>query len=128
MSEMGVMDAAVGRSASAVEQYDVVEVIGKGSFGVVSKIRRREDGKVGAWGILPAFPGLNLQRLSCIRRNTTDFRMERAQLWPHERKRKDVGSFRGQSNRQTPDRWCNGGVLVVTPWIFIGHFAGKYYS
>lgn len=36
----------MGRSACATDQYDVLEVIGKGSFGVVSKIRRKEDGKV----------------------------------------------------------------------------------
>jgi hypothetical protein len=30
------------------EQYEVVQVIGKGSFGTVSKIKRRADGKVRA--------------------------------------------------------------------------------
>jgi hypothetical protein len=29
-----------------LEMYDIVQVIGKGSFGTVSKIRRRQDGRV----------------------------------------------------------------------------------
>ena len=29
-----------------VENYDVLEVIGKGTFGTVSKIRRKSDGRV----------------------------------------------------------------------------------
>ncbi len=33
-------------TTAAVEQYDVVETIGKGTFGTVSKIKRKADGRV----------------------------------------------------------------------------------
>ena len=32
--------------SSTLSQYEVVEVIGKGSFGCVSKLRRKADGRV----------------------------------------------------------------------------------
>jgi hypothetical protein len=31
---------------SGIEAYEVIDVIGKGTFGTVSKIRRKEDNKV----------------------------------------------------------------------------------
>ena len=34
---------------AALEAYDVIEPLGKGSFGTVSKIRRRSDGRVMVW-------------------------------------------------------------------------------
>lgn len=35
-----------------MENYEILEVIGKGSFGVVQKIKRKQDGKVLVWKVL----------------------------------------------------------------------------
>jgi len=32
-----------------MDKYELIENIGKGSFGVVSKVRRKADGKVLVW-------------------------------------------------------------------------------
>lgn len=40
--------AAGYADASEMDKYRLVENIGKGSFGVISKVQRIEDGKVGA--------------------------------------------------------------------------------
>lgn len=34
------------KPASALDQYEVLNVLGKGSFGTVSRIRRKADGRV----------------------------------------------------------------------------------
>jgi NIMA (never in mitosis gene a)-related kinase len=35
--------------ASPLSQYEVLQAVGKGSFGIVSKVRRRSDGKILVW-------------------------------------------------------------------------------
>ena len=35
-----------------MDKYELIENIGKGSFGVVSKIKRKSDGKILVWYLL----------------------------------------------------------------------------
>lgn len=37
---------ATGDKQNPLDMYEIVQVIGKGSFGTVSKIRRKADGRV----------------------------------------------------------------------------------
>jgi NIMA (never in mitosis gene a)-related kinase len=38
-----------GNTANGIDKYERIADIGKGSFGAVSKIRRKADGKVLVW-------------------------------------------------------------------------------
>jgi hypothetical protein len=91
-------DPLLGRCVSGTDQYEVIEVIGKGSFGVVSKIRRKEDGKVRAGS----------RTTSCAKSYTIKFMrtllclpcaavcLERIELWSYEREGEAARCIRGQ--------------------------------
>ena len=49
MSSSSSSSAAAAAASPGVEGYDVVGAIGKGSFGCVSKVVRRSDGRVLVW-------------------------------------------------------------------------------
>lgn len=42
-------DSTMSSTASSLDQYEVLDLIGKGSFGVVSRIRRKSDGRILVW-------------------------------------------------------------------------------
>ena len=49
MDAQGATVAAAPAGVCTLDQYDLVGVIGKGSFGTVSRIRRKADGRIMVW-------------------------------------------------------------------------------
>ena len=49
MDAQGATTAAAPAGVCTLDQYDLVGVIGKGSFGTVSRIRRKADGRIMVW-------------------------------------------------------------------------------
>ena len=43
-----------------MDKYELIEHIGKGSFGVVSKIKRKADGKILVWFLLIFYKKLKI--------------------------------------------------------------------
>ena len=55
-----------------MDKYELIEHIGKGSFGVVSKIKRKADGKILVWFLLIFYKKLKILNF---------FLKERIKLW-----------------------------------------------
>jgi hypothetical protein len=49
MDTQGATAASAPVAACTLDQYDLVGVIGKGSFGTVSRVRRKADGRIMVW-------------------------------------------------------------------------------
>lgn len=72
-----------------MDEFEVVEVIGSGQYGVCKKVRKKSDRKV-------------IKIFRSRKNNTTnvsfvvDICLEGARLWPNDRSRKETALSRGQ--------------------------------